>query len=84
MQLGKDESAYPVRKHPHHEVCEIPGKPLVVFVTFCVKDTRNAWMATDEMHDLLCAIWLRADAWRVADYTIMPDHGHFFATPLSR
>ena len=74
-------SDYPSRKHPHHAVRDIPGKPTLVFVTFCVEDPRNPWMATDEIHALFRAIWLRVDAWRVADYTIMPDHGHFFAAP---
>ena len=69
---------YPQRKHPHHGVIELPKKPTVVFVTVGLENRYRPVLATPVIHDLLRAIWLQADYWRVNWYMIMPDHLHFF------
>jgi len=71
------------RKQPEHGIHETNSGPTIVFVTVCAKD-RRSWLACQECHDLLCAVWTEAQAWCVGRYTIMPDHVHFFAAPDNR
>ena len=69
-----------MRKHPVHGVLIVPNRPTIVFLTVCTKD-RQLWLATPEVHDLLCSVWTDAAAWLVGKYIIMPDHIHLFAAP---
>ena len=80
--LGRG-AARPSRKLPMRGVWSVSGEPTIVFITVCTKD-REAWLASDEYHRLLRAVWRDADAWFVGRYVIMPDHLHFFASPGSR
>ena len=68
----------PVRKHPAQGILFVEGQPTVVFDTICTKH-RQPWLATHPVHDLLCAVWREATAWKVGRYMIMPDHIHLFA-----
>ena len=66
------------RKHPAHGVLYVAGKPTIVFDTVCTKD-RKPWLANDDVHRLLCEVWVDASMWLVGRYIIMPDHIHLFA-----
>ena len=66
------------RKHPAHGVLFIDNQPTIIFDTVCTKN-REPWLATDEIHKLLCEVWRNADLWLMGRYIIMPDHIHFFA-----
>jgi putative transposase len=68
------------RKRPVHGVYEIPGQPTIVFLTVCTED-RRPWLATSENHALLRSEWIKAQAWLVGRYIVMPDHLHLFAAP---
>lgn len=55
------------------------------FITTCVAK-RRALLANQVCLDILCDEWsgLRErHGWAVGRYVIMPDHVHFFTTPLS-
>lgn len=49
----------------------------------CVPDRlherRDPWLAAPSVHETLCCVWQRADAWLVGRYVLMPDHLHLFA-----
>ena len=68
------------RKHPVDGVEIIDNVPTIVFLTVCTKD-RKPWLATEENHGILRAVWKEATAWFVGRYVIMPDHLHLFAAP---
>jgi len=70
----------PGRRKPPQGVRIDLGGPTIIFVTICTKD-RVAWLACDEVHQLLRDVWLDAQAWLVGDYVLMPDHLHLFAAP---
>ena len=65
------------RKHPAHGILYVEGQPTIIFDTVCTKDRRQ-WLANEEVHRLLQAVWQEADAWLMGRYVIMPDHIHFF------
>ena len=55
----------------------------IVFCTVCTDD-RIPWCASEEVMKHLHEIWLcEAVAWQVGQYLFMPDHIHFFASPLA-
>jgi putative transposase len=68
------------RRHPAHGIKARSGQPTIVFVTVCTK-SREAWLATPEIHQLLHAIWKEATTWLAGTCVIMPDHIHLFAGP---
>jgi putative transposase len=68
----------PNRKHPSHGILHIDGQPTIIFDTVCTKG-RIAWLACDDVHDLLSDVWHAATAWLMGRYVIMPDHIHYFA-----
>jgi putative transposase len=70
----------PSRKHPVHGVRIEVHSPVIIFLTVCAKN-RSPWLASNEVHHLLHELWVRADAWLVGDYVLMPDHLHLFAAP---
>ena len=71
----------PIRKKlPHPAPIERHNRPIVLFVTVCLKDPEFN-LATPESHAHLLTAWTRADQWRVGAYTIMPDHVHLFCVP---
>jgi len=75
----KDEP-FPQRAYPDKGVTIKEHQPTLGFATVCTKD-RKPWLATDEAHGLLQAIWTEATYWKVGSYIIMPNHLHFFAWP---
>ena len=78
-QSPETPARLPRRKHPAHGVFPEGDKPVIVLVTVCTKD-RRPWLATAEVHDLLCSVWSEASAWLVGRYVVMPDHIHQFAS----
>jgi putative transposase len=78
-----EPGSLPSRKHPAHGVDFDSDKPTIVFVTVCTKD-RQPWLASPGVHNLLREVWIRADAWHVGQYVIMPNHVHLFASPNLR
>ena len=70
------------RKHPAHQpVVEQFNRSRIVFVTVCSKD-RNPIFARESVHDLIVRSWKKADQWVVGNYVLMPDHIHFFCSPV--
>jgi len=68
----------PNRKRPAHGVLFVDGQPTIIFDTVCTKN-RKPWLASAEIHTLLCEVWREATVWLMGRYMIMPDHIHFFA-----
>jgi REP-associated tyrosine transposase len=71
---------YSERKHPAEGVLWHEANPTLVFTTVCTRN-RTPWLATEQVHDALCAVWLRHSSWLASAYVVMPDHAHFFAEP---
>jgi len=74
---GMDEIG---RRHPAHGVHVALALPTIVFLTVCTKN-RLPWLAGEEAHAALLAIWREAAAWTVGRYVLMPDHLHLFCAP---
>jgi putative transposase len=56
----------------------------IYFITTCTQN-RVLVLASDSIHEILRAEWLSAETrhgWQIGRYIIMPDHVHFFCTPL--
>ena len=68
----------PQRKRPASGVFLSRYQTTIVYVTVCTRHRRR-WLATPEVHELLCSVWREATAWLVGRYVIMPDHIHLFA-----
>jgi len=71
---------WPVRRSPEPGVHTSSFGPTMVFLTVATKD-RRPWLAADEPHAVLRAVWREATAWVVGRYVLMPDHLHLFASP---
>ncbi len=68
------------RKHPAHGVLVDWERHPIVLVTVCTRG-RSPWLGTPEVHELLCDVWRKADAWAAGRYVLMPDHIHVFSAP---
>lgn len=69
------------RKHPaHHPPVEYRDRPVLVFLTVCVKEG-GPLLTTPHWQEALTGAWGMADRWRVGLYCLMPDHLHLFCTP---
>jgi putative transposase len=73
----------PNRKHPTHGVSFDETDFPIIFLTVCTK-ARRPWLASEDVHRLLCNTWRHATAWLVGRYVVMPDHVHLFAAPGSQ
>jgi putative transposase len=69
------------RRHPAKGVFIFRGQATIVFVTICSLH-RQKNLANAAVHDALLHVWKTADRWMVGAYMIMPDHVHFFCSPL--
>ncbi len=78
------EDHLPQRKHLRRlERITVPGAPLF-FLTACVRG-RLPLLAEPQVADILARAWRHsqmAHGWLVGRYVIMPDHVHFFASPM--
>ena len=73
-------TSIPNRRKPEQGVRLEGVQPTIVFLTACTK-TRKPWLACPEAHERLRETWVEADAWRVGEYVLMPDHLHLFVSP---
>ncbi len=72
------------RKHPAHQpVRERFNRSSIVFVTVCSKE-RKPIFAREAVHELMVRAWRKADRWAVGNYVLMPDHIHFFCSPVGK
>ena len=69
------------RRQPAKGVLIDRGKATIVFVTVCALQ-RAQRLASDDVHHALLRAWRDADAWIIGSYVIMPDHLHFFCSPI--
>jgi REP element-mobilizing transposase RayT len=69
------------RRHPAKGVFIFRGQATIVFVTICSRH-RAENLASRALHDALLRAWQKADRWMIGAYMIMPDHLHFFCSPL--
>jgi REP element-mobilizing transposase RayT len=65
---------------PHFSSFESHNQSIIQYVT-CIVAKRRALLGTSDVHELLLAVWRRADHWLIGRYVIMPDHVHFFCAP---
>ena len=72
------------RRHPAHQsVIERPNRSAIIFVTVCSKD-RKSLFASTAAHNAVIRAWKKADQWVIGNYVLMPDHIHFFCSPVGR
>ena len=69
------------RRHPAKGVFIFRGQATIVFVTICSRQ-RKQNLANAIVHQALVNVWTKADRWMIGAYMIMPDHIHFFCSPL--
>ncbi len=71
----------PVRKSPIHlPVRETSNRPVIIFVTVC-SHKRKPILCSRDTYEVILRSWIKADAWIVGRYLVMPDHIHFFCAP---
>ena len=71
------------RKHPSKNSLLTSGfRSNILFVTVCTEGRRPLLACPDMVNKILSA-WNRADKWAVGRYVIMPDHVHFFCSPVA-
>ncbi len=70
-----------LHRHPaHHAPVWLHNRPVIVLVTVCVWPRRDM-LAEESLHDAMIKVWRDAGKWHVGEYTIMPDHVHWFCSP---
>jgi putative transposase len=69
------------RRHPAKGVFIFLGQATIVFVTVCSQQ-RKKNLANPIVHEALVKVWSKADRWMIGAYVIMPDHIHFFCSPI--
>jgi len=83
-ELTIPHNRLPERKHLSRlQRITVPGAP-VFFITVCVEG-RERVLARPAVADILVEAWGHAEPlhkWLVGRYVVMPDHVHFFASPL--
>jgi len=80
----RDGCARPDRKHLRRlDRIYVPGAP-VFFLSVCVRDRRSVLARPETARIVSDALETSLDAhgWMVGRYVTMPDHMHFFATPI--
>jgi putative transposase len=69
------------RRHPAKGVFIFRGQATIAFVTVCSWQ-RERKLANTAVHEALDRAWAKADRWIMGRYVIMPDHLHFFCSPI--
>jgi putative transposase len=70
------------RKRPAHQpVAERFNSSRIVFLTVST-ELRKPILCNDSAHQLLLQCLVKADAWLVGRYILMPDHIHLFCSPV--
>ena len=72
-----EDNSLPVRQNPSPGVHIQFDQSNVVLLTITT-EKRKSWLADPTAHRLLHQVWLKATAWLVGDYLLMPDHLHLF------
>ena len=73
----------PVRRHPSkNSVRTIGSRSTILFVTVCAEG-RKPIFASHDMMSMIVSAWTDADKWIVGQYMIMPNHIHFFCSPVT-
>jgi REP element-mobilizing transposase RayT len=72
----------------HKHLIRIPvwlpdDKAVIYFVTCCTA-TRQKVLANQSAHQAALEAWGQIADWQVGRYVVMPDHVHFFVSPLVR
>jgi len=71
----------PGRQHPvHWPTKESDHRAIIVFATICTHDRKPILHRADAVAAIRNA-WLKANAWPVGRYVIMPDQVHLFCSP---
>ncbi|MGD0650317.1 MAG: transposase [Verrucomicrobiia bacterium] len=60
-----------------------PDRAVIYFITCCTAQ-RVHCLACDQANESILAAWRRIENWKVGRYVVMPDHVHFFISPLER
>ncbi len=72
------------RKRPAHQPVEDRfNASRIIFLTVCT-EKRKPILCKDDIHQLLLKSWVKADAWLVGRYILMPDHIHLFCSPVGK
>ncbi len=78
------DNGLPKRKHLRRLGQITIDGPIVFYLTICVED-RKPVLTSPAAFKVLSEVWGRAKAqygWLIGRYVIMPEHVHFFASPL--
>jgi REP element-mobilizing transposase RayT len=73
-----------VHKHLQRIPIWLPADRAVVYFVTCCTHQRRPILANPEADAAIRAAWERLPQWQVGRYVIMPDHVHFFVSPLDR
>ena len=77
-----NDSDFPERRAPVHlPIIDMGNRTNIVFVTVC-SHGRAPILANAEMHALIREAWATRHEWKVGRYIILPDHVHYFSSPI--
>jgi REP element-mobilizing transposase RayT len=62
----------------------LPLEHGVIYFVTCCTASRQQLLANPTAHEAIRSAWQRLPAWRIGRYVVMPDHVHFFVSPLER
>jgi putative transposase len=74
--MTKKFHTHPIHLPPVHR----HNTPIILHVTISLAN-KAAVLNDDQAHQAMIQAWFEAAHWRVGEYTIMPDHVHFFCSP---
>ncbi|MDZ8117933.1 REP-associated tyrosine transposase [Pontiella agarivorans] len=72
---------YDRRRPAHQSTVDRFNSSRIIFLTVCA-EKRKPIFAGEQAHRHILASWIKADAWVVGRYMIMPDHIHLFCSPV--
>jgi putative transposase len=76
----KKDNPLPQRQNPASGVhLRLEQSNIVLLTVTTLK--RKPWLANEIARNILHQSWLKAAAWHVGDYLLMPDHLHLFCAP---
>ena len=78
------DSKFPARHHPAHPQPLARNEiPTILFVTVSLRASNPYhYLDNDEVHQSLKLSWGKSPEWIVGIYMVMPDHLHFFCSPV--
>jgi REP element-mobilizing transposase RayT len=80
MEVHDSVGGFVGRRHPASGVHIYSGQPTIVFLTLVTRH-RERWLDQPLIHLVLRETWMKAQAWLVGYYLLMPDHLHLFCAP---